>query len=300
MRGIDFGVVKYIFYILIVMFSPLMVVAQSAPIGQPLVREGDFALKLASELGVVSTDDEVEAESSLGELDILPRNGWIADYPVTPDVIIELHTVVGAASSDGRLSITEEEAFKKFNDVIVSFGLSISPNVSGTNNTPPQANCPNYADTEELINSYSAEGPPVVTYYCPLTDYYYLYTWVPCPFWWYDLSFRGFFILNDFHRIIHRHGKIAIATNHFNDFKSHHVFRIDPVERFKGKTFAGIGVSRPKDFISTGIPKSERTIFNGSHARSATGSVVGNSSSREGNAVMASPHGERSTFERSK
>jgi hypothetical protein len=41
------------------------------------------------------------------------------------------------------------------------------------------------------------------------------------------------------------------------------------VDRFKGRTFGGIGISRPKDFISTGVPRGERVIFNGPHTGGA-------------------------------
>jgi hypothetical protein len=57
------------------------------PVGQALQREGNFAVKLVSALALGNTEDEVEAESRLAEAGIAPRNGWIADYPVTPDII---------------------------------------------------------------------------------------------------------------------------------------------------------------------------------------------------------------------
>jgi hypothetical protein len=79
-----------------------MVLAQSEqlrpgapPVGQPVVSEGDFAVRLAFALAVVTTEDEVEAESRLGEIGIAPRNGWIADYPVTPDIVAELRRPTG-------------------------------------------------------------------------------------------------------------------------------------------------------------------------------------------------------------
>ena len=49
------------------------------PIGQQLVREGTFAVKLALALGMGKTEGEVEAESRLVEAGITPRNGGIAD-----------------------------------------------------------------------------------------------------------------------------------------------------------------------------------------------------------------------------
>lgn len=87
------------------------------PIEQQLVREGDFAVRLASALGISATDEEVEAESRLGEAGITPRNGWIADYPVTPDIICELQKAVGTAADAGKLSVGRDEALKVFYDV---------------------------------------------------------------------------------------------------------------------------------------------------------------------------------------
>jgi hypothetical protein len=77
---------------LFLLLAPAMAFAQTGqaktgapPVEQPLVSEGSFAVRLASALSVATTDDEVMAESQLGDLGIAPRNGWIADYPVTPD-----------------------------------------------------------------------------------------------------------------------------------------------------------------------------------------------------------------------
>ena len=48
----------------------------------------------------------------------------------------------------------------------------------------------------------------MVTYYAPPPDYYYLYSWVPYPFWCDEFWFGGFFILNDFHRsVFFDHGR---------------------------------------------------------------------------------------------
>lgn len=232
------------------------------PVEQPLVSEGDFAISLGSALAVTTTDDEVEAESRLGELGIAPRNGWIADYPVTPDVLVELQNSLVEAAASGKLSLGKDEAQKRFNDVVAEFGLALKPFTADTIYEPTAASCENYPNPAMVEKSYTSEGVPVVTYYCPPPEYYNLYAWVPYPFWWSDLWFPGFFILNDFHRVVHRHRRVVVITNHFNDVRSHRVFRVDPVERFRGKTFAGIGVSRPKNFIQTGVPKGERTIFN--------------------------------------
>src|SRR3974377_1091063 len=53
------------------------------PISPPLVREGAFAVDLAVALNLGQPSSEAEAESMLGEVGIAPRNGWIADYPLT-------------------------------------------------------------------------------------------------------------------------------------------------------------------------------------------------------------------------
>jgi hypothetical protein len=252
------------------------------PVGQPLVTEGVFAVSLVSALSLRTTDDEVVAESQLGDLGIIPRNGWIADYPVTPDIFVELQNAVINAAEAGKLSMGRDEALKKLNDVAVNFSLPLRPYTAGENYEPSPSSCQVYPNPMEVNNSYTSEGPPVVTYYCPPPDYYYLYEWVPSPFWWSDLWFPGFFILHDFHRIVHVHRKVAVVTNHFNAFKTHQAFRIDPVDRFRGRTFGGIGASRQRHFIPTGIPRSERTIFNGPQARKAFSGTMSSPASRGG------------------
>lgn len=73
------------------------------PIGQPLVREGDFAVSLATSLNLTKTDDEAGAESILSSKGIAPRNGWIADYPVTPDVYTDVQNAARKAGDSGGL-----------------------------------------------------------------------------------------------------------------------------------------------------------------------------------------------------
>jgi hypothetical protein len=36
--------------------------------------------------------------------------GWIADYPVTPDIIGELQSSIGAAADSGRLALNKDAA----------------------------------------------------------------------------------------------------------------------------------------------------------------------------------------------
>ncbi len=231
------------------------------PVSQPLVNEGILAVNLVAALGVSSTDDEIEAESVLGDLGISPRNGWIADYPVTPDIIDEVSKSVADAAYGGRLSMTADDALARYNETLATLGLMVR-GYGGESGMGKPLSCENYPNPATISTTYTAEGPPVVTYYCPPPDYYYLYTWVPYPFWWYDFWYPGFFVLRDFHRVVPVNGRVVVFTNHFRDVKHHRAFRIDPVDRFHGRTFAGIGAPHRRDFISTGVPRSSHTIFN--------------------------------------
>ena len=246
--------------------------AEPAPIAQQLVREGDLAVKLVTTLGLVATNDEIEAENQLSQVGIIPRNGWIADYPVTPDIIGELQQTIGESADAGKLSLGRDEALKRFEGAMAEVKLAVKPHEADKSYQPKLEIAEAYPDPGVINNYYVTEGPPVVTYYAPPPDYYYLYSWVPYPFWWTGLWFPGFFVLNDFHRTIIINQRVVFVSNHFRDVRAHRVFRIDPVRRFHGRTFAGIGVTDRRGFIATGVPRSDRTIFNGSRGiRSAPG-----------------------------
>lgn len=277
MNGLPFRVVR-IFVVALLLAMPAMLQAQGEqteqgppPIGQPLINEGTLAVQLAGALELAETEDEVEAESRLGEVGIAPRNGWIADYPVTPDIVTELQQSVAEAADSGRISLDRDEALLRLDEVTAGLGLSVKPHTAGQSyeGTPPS--CENYPNPAAIRSAYTAEGAPVVTYYCPPPDYYNRYAWVPSPFWWSGFWFPGFFILHDFDRVVHLHGRGVVIRNRFQDDRTRRVFRIDPVARFRGKTFAGIGVPHRRGHISTGVSGSERTIFNESGARRGSG-----------------------------
>jgi hypothetical protein len=247
------------------LFLPAMIHAQPEgppPIAAPLVRGGDFAVGLLSALELGSTDDEVEAESWLGEVGIVPRNGWIADYPVSPDIVGELQKAVGDAASARRISLSRDEALQRFYNVSDQLGLSVLPYPGDGSYRPEPSGAENYPNPAVINDYYAGEGPPVVTYYVPPPDYYYLYAWVPYPFWCGGFWYSGFFILHDFHRHVTVKKRVKFVSNHFNDVGIHRTFRIDPVARFHGKTYAGIGAPRSKNFISSGVPRADRKIFN--------------------------------------
>ncbi|MDR3579752.1 MAG: hypothetical protein P4L44_07315 [Oryzomonas sp.] len=215
------------------------------PIGGVLVREGDFAVQLEAALGIGTAGNETEAESRLAETGISPRNGWIADYPVTPDISGEVYNAVRAAADVGKIRLSEESALERFNNVMAQAGLSATASSAGGGSGAyaGSASAPGEAAIDDY---YYTEGPPVVTYYSPPPDYSYLYAWVPYPFWCYDFWFPGYFILNDFHRPVFMGGRGVFVSNHFHGIGGHRYARIDPVARFQGRpamTTSGTGRS---------------------------------------------------------
>jgi hypothetical protein len=212
---------------------------QAPPVAQSLVREGDFAMKLAETLNLGSAGSEAEAEAALGAVGIAPKSGWIADYPVTPDILSELRDVVREAAEAGRLSMKTDDALLAFNKVAAESGL---PVVSDTGPAEVGKSYSQYTDPTIINNYYYSEGPPTVTYYPPPWDYYYLYSWVPHPFWWHSFWFPGFFILHDFHRVVvvKSHG-VKVLSNHAFDHGRKRVVRVDHLSRTSGRSFRGGG-----------------------------------------------------------
>ncbi|HET6516472.1 MAG TPA: hypothetical protein VFG09_15065 [Thermodesulfovibrionales bacterium] len=218
--------------------QPVRTSAENPPLAQPLVREGDFAVQLLASLGIGTTDDETEAESTLGEVGIAPRNGWIADYPVTPDILGELKRTVSDAAASGKMSMSQDEAIKRLQDVAAEYGLSIWVDTSGQ--APGDTSGLSYPAPDVIQDYYDTESPPVVTYYAPPPPYAYMYSWVPYPFWWWDVWFPGFYVLVDFHVRVHdhrgyRHGEFI--SNHFRDSRTSRIFRVDPAHRSEGGVF---------------------------------------------------------------
>ena len=255
---------------------------EQPPIAQPLIREGDLAVKLADALKLGTATGEAEAESLLGNTGIAPRNGWIADYPVTPDVIGELTQSISIAAESKNLKMGKDEALQAFRDVTSGINLAVRGSIP--EQAPPEAQGNVTAPDSSLINNYYYDqGPPAVTYYPPPPDYGYLYTWVPYPFWWWNTWFSGFYVLADFHKVVHVHDRVEVISNHFVDHRTNRVVRIDPLRRFNGRTFGGIGAPHDKNrFISPGVRGGAKTIFRGSRERAMTGRRTSVSPSRGG------------------
>lgn len=219
--------------------------AEAPPsVGQTLVREGTFAVELSKAFGLPGDVSEVEAESWLSEKGVLPENGWIADYPVTPDIIGELRTAVGTAGEMGKINMDKAGALSRFDQILAELKLDIQPLSGGRSAQVAEYN-DEIVPADTVASYYVDEGPPVVTYYAPPPDYYGMYSWISYPFWCDGFWFGGYFILNDFDRpvFIGRDHHRGFITNHFRDREHHRFTRINPLTRASGIRATGIGAS---------------------------------------------------------
>jgi hypothetical protein len=248
--------------------------AQAPAIEQTLVPEGDFAMKLVVSLKMGTTETEAQAEDILSSVGIAPRNGWIADYPVTPDIVGELQKALVVAADSNKLPMGSEEALKALNNVAAEFGLNVRDDTSGSysENQPPTS--PEYVQPTVINNYYYDEGPPVVTYYPPPWDYYYLYAWVPYPFWCSGFFFPGFFVLHDFHRTVFFGHRTVVVTNHLFDHRTRSVVVIDPVRRMEGSRTWVTSGSSPKREFNVESRKGAASIFERSRERVRSGNVA--------------------------
>ncbi len=250
--------------------------AGAPSISQALIPEGDFALKLAATLKLGAPNDEAQAEDMLTSAGIAPKNGWITDYPVTPNIIGELQNAVATAADSKKLSMGKDEALQAFQGLTTELGLAVSPGGAGeyAENQPQP-------DASAINNYYYEEGPPVVSYYPPPWDYGYLYDWVPYPFWASGFFFPGFFVLTDFDFVFvghhHHHHRI---TNHFFDHRTHTFGRVNPVSH------SWTNFSHTTAFNSTATRKAASSIFNRSMGKTTfsrgTQGMTGNHVSSSG------------------
>ncbi len=296
------------------------------PIEQPLVSEGEFAVELATALKLTSSHDEAAAENSLSKINIAPKNGWISNYPVTPDIVAEVRDSTARSASAKTLKMPEAEATRIVDSVSVAMNLPVkagndqysyesgpdssysSDYSSGyqANSSPPEVYP--YEEPSEVEGYFDDYGPPVVTYYPPPWDYGYLYDWVPYPFWWGGWGFGGFFVLGDFDRHDHFHGHHHEITNHVTTANGS-VTRVDPVTRAatgtanaRSSTLAGANRSSQVTRLnSANAQAGARAILNRQNAvsvtrdldRAASGSRVG-ATSRGSGPMSSSFNGGRS------
>jgi len=250
-------------------------VAETPPVAQTLVREGDFAVKLVEALKLGNVSSEAEAESTLAAAGIAPRNGWIASYPVTPDILGELRGAVGEAAEAGRLAMGKDEAVDVLQTLAAEEGLPVVSETSGRDpgKEPERGTSSPYSDPTVVNNYYYNEGPPVVTYYPPPWDYHYMYSWVPHPFWWHSFFFSGFFVLHDFNRVVVvKKNVIKVVSNHVYDPATRRVSTVNPVTRTGGRRFEVPGSGSPaRGFASGDARRGAASIVERSRERGRSG-----------------------------
>lgn len=101
--------------------------ATSPPVAPPLVPEGVFAVQLVEALKIGQAQDEAQAENMLSAIGIEPKNGWIAGYPVTPDIVGEIEKSVAASADAKTLKMGRDEAQKAVENLSAKLGLNIIP-----------------------------------------------------------------------------------------------------------------------------------------------------------------------------
>jgi uncharacterized membrane protein YgcG len=140
-------------------------------IEQSLIREGFFAMKLTEALNIGPVKSEAEAENMLASVGIAPKNGWIADYPLTPDVIGELQNAIGEAANSGKIAMNGDEAMKVFQDLIMDVQSQYA-------RVEPDAGWQPYAEPYYYPRFYFYSYPD--PFYYP---YYYSF-YYPYPFYY--------------------------------------------------------------------------------------------------------------------
>ncbi len=218
---------------------------QAPPVAQTLVREGDFAVRLAAELNLGKPENEALAEDMLARAGVSPMNGWISDYPMTPEIIGQLGDSITAAAGEGKLPMTAGEATKGLYSLASTMNLP-TPAGPGTG-TMPEAP----SNSTVVNNYYYDQGPPVVSYYPPPADYAYLYAWVPYPAFWFGFWFPGYYICHNFTTTVIVSNPVfvtrrAVVSNQFIDPVTRRVAVVDPVVR------TGAGAIRPMTALRTG------------------------------------------------
>ena len=288
------------------------------PIGQPLVSEGEFADELATALNLTSSHDEAAAEDALASISIAPRNGWISDYPMTPDIIVEVRESTARSASAGSLRMAEAEATGIVDSVSTAMNLPIkvaggkhayesssSSRSSSSSNSgseyessssfeyqssssseyqsssgapPPEFS--DYVEPTDVEAYYNDYGPPIVSYYPPPWGYSSLYAWVPWPFWWGGFGFGGFFILNDFDRHDHFH--------HFSNHVTNANGRVSTINAVTRATGTGAG-TRSSSTLAGASRSTQGSRLSSSNARPSASAVMNRlAASRGANTAGAS------------
>ena len=205
---------------------------QVPPVAQPLVREGDFAVKLAAMLNLGSPANEAEAEDLLAKAGVTPLNGWISVYPVTPQIVGQLQDSIAKAADEGKLSVKKDDATRGLYSLTSQMTL---PTPAGEGGTAPEGKMvpAEQSNPQTINNYYTDQGPPIITYYPPPVYYGYLYDWVPYPVFWFGFWFPGYFVCHSFTRVIVVNTRPVIVSNNVIDRHGRKVAVVDPIVRTK-------------------------------------------------------------------
>ena len=258
---------------------------QVPPVAQPLVREGDFAIKLAAELDLGNPADEASAEDLLTKAGVVPANGWLSDYPVTPEIIGQLQGSIAKAAAEGGLPMNTDEATRGLYTVASQMNLPVP---AGPSTSEPESQQPSAVQSNPTVinNYYNDQGPPIITYYPP--PYYdaYLYDWVPYPAFWFGFWFPGFYICHSFTTVVviqdhdfdrgrdFDHGRRGIVSNRVIDPITRRVAVVDPV------TKTSSGAVRPVSMLRT--EQGGRSFRNISEMRRGYGMSLTGNRARQG------------------
>jgi hypothetical protein len=143
---------------------------------------------------------EAEAETILAAVGIAPRNGWIADYLLTPDIIGELRNAIDVAVDSGKLAMKKDEVLMAVQVLIDNQWRQMAApggeQAREYGENPPTA----YEGYEPYYNPEPYYFP-YYPYYYPYPYYYsgYYYAY-PYPY------FRGGFAIRGFRGGGHRGG----------------------------------------------------------------------------------------------
>ncbi|HEY8157603.1 MAG TPA: hypothetical protein VIF10_02765 [Methylobacter sp.] len=135
--------------------STLQTDTHPPPVEQALVPESVFAMQLVDALKLGPVPDEAKAEERLSGLGIEPKNGWIADYPVTPAVLGDIEKSIAEASDQGKIAFTKDQALKLVGEVKAGLGLAVSsaPNVPpGVIKSPGHTTLYIYTDRKGVVH----------------------------------------------------------------------------------------------------------------------------------------------------
>jgi hypothetical protein len=243
---------------------------QVPPVAQTLVREGDFAIKLAATLDLGNPTDEAVAVDTLASAGVAPLNGWLPDYPVTPQVLGQLQSSIDKAASEGKLPMTAEEGTKGLYYLAAQMNL---PTPAGTAKPEGSRSPAEQSNTAVVNNYYYDQGPPIITYYPPPYYYGYLYDWVAYPVFWFGFWFPGFYICHNFTTVVVDRtafvNRRAIVSNRIIDPVTRRVARVDPVTRTR------TGDTRPETRLRTESGETFRNLAELRHGGGVRGPNAG-------------------------